>query len=71
MRAATVKWKAQLGNVPWEKLQHDLGKGLGGLEGACSERSSEVTDGGSAVAAETRASVSTQFGLGNKCACRL
>jgi hypothetical protein len=66
-----VKGKARLGNVRRGKLQRDLGKGLGGLEGAWSERSSELADGCSTVAAGTRAPASMQFGQGNKCACRL
>jgi hypothetical protein len=48
------------------KLQRDLQKGLEGLEGAWSERSSEFVGGYSAAAAGTHASASRQLGQENK-----
>jgi hypothetical protein len=66
-----VKQKARLGIVRRGKLQRDLGKVLGGLKGAWSERSSEFIAGYSAATIGTRAPASTEFDQGNKCACGL
>jgi hypothetical protein len=66
-----AKGEARLGNVRHGKLQRDLGKVLGWLKGAWSERSSERVGGCSVATARTRAPTSKQFGQGNKCACRL
>jgi hypothetical protein len=66
-----AKGKARLGNVWQGKLQRDLRKVLGGLEGAWSERGSELAGSCSAAAAGTRAPASTRFGQGNKHVCRL
>jgi hypothetical protein len=67
----TAKGDAQLGEVRQRKLQCDLGKVLGALEGIWSERSSELVDGCSAAASGTRAPGSKQFSQGNKSVCRL
>jgi hypothetical protein len=70
-KQSPVKEKARLGIVRRGKLQRDLGKVLGGLKGAWSERSSEFIAGCSAASIGTRAPASTKFDQGNKCACRL
>jgi hypothetical protein len=54
-----AKGKARLGIVQWGKLQRDLGKVLGGLKGAWSERSSELIGSCSTATAGTHAPVST------------